>query len=125
MVHRFESVCLIQYVDHFVLGLKGGHLVRFVNFLYGSSDQPLNVLCICLSLWIVQALRAVFDPRVLASFCYFATDVHSSTLGAGSNDDTLERIRQKTIQGEVGMVFGKQVRNPNKKHSFFFFSVDL
>ncbi|CED82183.1 E [Phaffia rhodozyma] len=54
------------------------------------------------------ALRASFDVRVLASFCYFATDVHCSTLGLGSHDDTLARIKSKTIKGEVGMVFGKQ-----------------
>ncbi|WRT70666.1 uncharacterized protein IL334_007664 [Kwoniella shivajii] len=56
------------------------------------------------------ALRCAFDPRVLASFCYFATDVHSATLGKGKSDDTLIKIRKGDLagKGEVTMVFGKQ-----------------
>ncbi|ORX41066.1 putative carboxymethylenebutenolidase [Kockovaella imperatae] len=54
------------------------------------------------------ALRCAFDPRVLASFCYFATDVHSSTLGKGKSDDSLQRIEQGHLKGEISMVFGKQ-----------------
>ncbi|KAK8850479.1 hypothetical protein IAR55_004397 [Kwoniella newhampshirensis] len=56
------------------------------------------------------ALRAAFDSRVLATFCYFATDVHSATLGKGQSDDTLIKIRNGDLsnKGEVTMVFGKQ-----------------
>ncbi|KAL7423879.1 hypothetical protein Q5752_001464 [Cryptotrichosporon argae] len=51
-----------------------------------------------------------FDPRVLSTFCYFATDVHSATLGKGKSDDTLVRIRKGDLtgKGEVVLVFGKQ-----------------
>ncbi|WVQ85900.1 hypothetical protein IAT38_008068 [Cryptococcus sp. DSM 104549] len=56
------------------------------------------------------ALRCAFDPRVLASFCYFATDVHSASLGKGKSDDTLIKVRNGDLsgKGEVTMVFGKQ-----------------
>ncbi|RSH87632.1 uncharacterized protein EHS24_000144 [Apiotrichum porosum] len=56
------------------------------------------------------ALRAAFDPRVLATFCYFATDVHSATLGKGKSDDTLIRVQKGDLtgKGEVVLVFGKQ-----------------
>ncbi|WWD20661.1 hypothetical protein CI109_105137 [Kwoniella shandongensis] len=56
------------------------------------------------------ALRAAFDPRVLGTFCYFATDVHSATLGKGKSDDTLIKIKKGDLtgKGEVTMVFGKQ-----------------
>ncbi|WVO17384.1 hypothetical protein L204_105076 [Cryptococcus depauperatus] len=56
------------------------------------------------------ALRCAFDPRVLATFCYFATDVHSATLGKGKSDDTLIKIRNGDLtgKGEITMVFGKQ-----------------
>ncbi|GFZ48126.1 Dienelactone hydrolase [Saitozyma sp. JCM 24511] len=56
------------------------------------------------------ALRAAFDPRVLATFCYFATDVHSATLGKGKSDDTLIKVRNGDLRGkgEIAMVFGKQ-----------------
>jgi hypothetical protein len=57
------------------------------------------------------ALRCAFDSRVQATFCYFATDVHSATLGKGKKDDTVKRIKagDMTGKGEVTMVFGKQV----------------
>ncbi|KAJ3561853.1 hypothetical protein NP233_g9940 [Leucocoprinus birnbaumii] len=35
------------------------------------------------------AFRAAFDPRVLSSVCFFATDIHGATLGKGKSDDTL------------------------------------
>ncbi|KAG7099265.1 hypothetical protein E1B28_001126 [Marasmius oreades] len=56
------------------------------------------------------AFRAAFDPRVLASFCWFATDIHSATLGRGKNDDSLVKVRngELTGKGELIMVFGKQ-----------------
>ncbi|KAI0732349.1 dienelactone hydrolase [Fomitopsis betulina] len=56
------------------------------------------------------AFRAAFDPRVLASWCWFATDVHSATLGKGKTDDSLIRVRngELTNNGELVMVFGKQ-----------------
>ncbi|KAF9022492.1 dienelactone hydrolase [Hymenopellis radicata] len=55
------------------------------------------------------AFRAAFDPRVLASFCWFATDVHSATLGKGKQDDSLIRVRNGELTDkEVVMVFGKQ-----------------
>ncbi len=34
--------------------------------------------------------------------CYFATDIHSHTLGEGKNDDSLQRV--KDINGELIMV---------------------
>ncbi|KAI0815218.1 dienelactone hydrolase [Irpex lacteus] len=56
------------------------------------------------------AFRAAFDPRVKASFCWFATDIHSATLGKGKNDDTLARVKKgdMTGKGELVLVFGKQ-----------------
>jgi len=56
------------------------------------------------------ALRAAFDRRILATFCYFATDVHSASLGKGESDDTLIKISKGEMRGkgEVAMVFGKQ-----------------
>ncbi|KAJ3861771.1 dienelactone hydrolase [Lentinula novae-zelandiae] len=56
------------------------------------------------------AFRAAFDQRVLASVCFFATDVHSATLGKGKSDDTLIRVRNGDLtgKGELVMIFGKQ-----------------
>lgn len=56
----------------------------------------------------LQALRCALDPRVLAGFCWFATDVHSSTLGSAA-DDSLARIAKGDLgEAEVGLVFGRQ-----------------
>ncbi|KAH0541874.1 hypothetical protein FGG08_003679 [Glutinoglossum americanum] len=51
------------------------------------------------------AYRAALDPRVKAAVCYFATDIHSRSLGKGENDDSLERTGE--IKGELAMIFGK------------------
>lgn len=48
------------------------------------------------------AYRAALDKRVAAAVCYFATDLHSHTLGLGKNDDSLNRA--KDIKGELVMV---------------------
>jgi len=52
------------------------------------------------------AFRCAFDSRIRAAVCYFATDVHSATLGEGKSDDSLKRV--KDIKGEVAMIFGKR-----------------
>lgn len=47
------------------------------------------------------AYRCALDSRVSAAVCYFATDIHSKTLGAGG-DDSLDRTGE--IEGELVMV---------------------
>jgi carboxymethylenebutenolidase len=53
------------------------------------------------------AFRCAFDPRVRASACFYATDLHKGSLGSGG-DDSLARARAKGIQGELMMVWGRQ-----------------
>ena len=45
---------------------------------------------------------AALDARVKAAVCYFATDLHSRTLGEGGCDDSLERAGD--VRGELVMV---------------------
>lgn len=61
------------------------------------------------------ALRASLDPRITACVSYFATDVHSRTLGPNSGPNpssTIESTSNHTldkltnIKGEVAMIFG-------------------
>jgi len=56
------------------------------------------------------AFRAAFDSRVLSAVCFFATDIHSASLGKGKNDDTLVKVQRGDLTGkaEVVMIFGKQ-----------------
>ena len=58
---------------------------------------------------IAFKLQAAFDPRVLASVCFFATDIHSATLGKGKTDDTLARVRQGDLTGKAELVVSKQL----------------
>ena len=51
------------------------------------------------------AYRCALDKRVSAAVCYFATDIHSHSLGLGKDDDSLERAGD--IKGELVMIFGK------------------
>ena len=48
--------------------------------------------------------QAAFDSRVLASVCWFATDIHSATLGKGKNDDSLVRVRNGDLTGKGELV---------------------
>ncbi|GAA4496175.1 dienelactone hydrolase family protein [Gluconacetobacter tumulicola] len=52
------------------------------------------------------ALRAAMNPAVQAAACFYATDIHSASLGAGRADDTLRRLDE--ISGEAMMVWGRQ-----------------
>lgn len=51
------------------------------------------------------AYRCALDKRISSAICYFATDIHSSTLGLNKADDSLARA--KDIKGELVMIFGK------------------
>ena len=48
--------------------------------------------------------QAAFDHRVLATVCFFATDIHSATLGKGKSDDSLIRVRRGDLIGKGEVV---------------------
>jgi carboxymethylenebutenolidase len=50
--------------------------------------------------------RAALHPDVSAAACFYPTDLHKRSLGAGMNDDSLARAAE--IKGELLMVFGRQ-----------------
>ena len=52
------------------------------------------------------AYRAALDPRVAAAACFYATDIHSGTLGAGKCDDSLARMAD--LKAETLFVWGRQ-----------------
>ena len=64
----------------------------------------LGVMGICLGGHL--ALRAALNPDVRAAASFYATDIHTHTLGRGRSDDTLDRISEVT--GEMLMVWGRQ-----------------
>jgi carboxymethylenebutenolidase len=50
--------------------------------------------------------RAALHPDVSAAACFYPTDLHKRSLGAGLNDDSLARAAE--IRGELLLVFGRQ-----------------
>ena len=52
------------------------------------------------------AYRAALDPSVRAAACFYATDIHSGTLGAGRTDDSLARM--DALKAETMFVWGRQ-----------------
>jgi len=52
------------------------------------------------------AFRAALDPRVAAAACFYATDLHTATLGQGKKDDTLARVAE--TRAEYLLIWGRQ-----------------
>ena len=52
------------------------------------------------------AFRAAMNPDVLAGACFYATDIHTRSLGKDMNDDTLDRMGE--VKAEMLMVWGRQ-----------------
>ena len=64
----------------------------------------LGVIGICLGGHI--AFRAAMNEQVRAAVCFYATDIHTGTLGKGKQDDSLARAGE--IKGELLHVWGRQ-----------------
>lgn len=71
---------------------------------FPACSGRLGVMGICIGGHL--AFRAALNPDVLATSCFYATDLHSATLGKGKNDNSLARAAE--IQGELLMIFGRQ-----------------
>ncbi len=52
------------------------------------------------------AYRAALNPAVSAAACFYATDIHSGTLGEGKSDDSLARMAD--LRAETMFVWGRQ-----------------
>ena len=52
------------------------------------------------------AFRAAMNPDVLAAVCFYATDIHKSSLGKGMSDNSLARAGD--IKGELLHIWGRQ-----------------
>ena len=70
----------------------------------GDCNGHLGAVGICLGGHL--AFRAAMNPDVLAAVCFYATDIHSGSLGKGKHDNSLERAGD--IKGELLHVWGRQ-----------------
>ncbi|MBV9128369.1 MAG: dienelactone hydrolase family protein [Verrucomicrobia bacterium] len=82
-------------------------VAALVEHLVGRADctGSLGSFGVCLGGHL--ALRASFHARVRAAACFYPTDVHSATLGAGKHDDTLGRLGENR-GAELLLVWGRQ-----------------
>jgi carboxymethylenebutenolidase len=77
-----------------------------LDYLKSRDDCTgrLGVMGICLGGHL--AFRAAMNPDVLATACFYATDIHSGSLGKGKQDNSLARAGE--IQGELLHIWGRQ-----------------
>jgi carboxymethylenebutenolidase len=52
------------------------------------------------------AFRAALDARVAAAACFYATDLHTASLGQGKKDNTLARVKE--TRAEILLIWGRQ-----------------
>ncbi len=64
----------------------------------------LGIMGICLGGHL--AFRAAMNSDVLATACFYATDIHSGSLARGKSDDSLARASD--IKGELLHIWGRQ-----------------
>lgn len=116
--HEFEEPGTVLAYDP--AGSDRGNELKYTKEL-ASYDEDVDVLAehlsedpnctgaiasfgVCLGGHL--ALRAGYHPKVRAAVCFYPTDVHSATLGAGKSDDTLSRVEQ--LKTPLLFVFGRQ-----------------
>ncbi|HEX4170511.1 MAG TPA: dienelactone hydrolase family protein [Bryobacteraceae bacterium] len=77
-----------------------------IDHLRGRSDctGQLGAMGICLGGHL--AFRAAMNQEIKAAACFYATDIHSGTLGKSKQDDSLARAAD--IKGELLHVWGRQ-----------------
>ncbi len=77
-----------------------------IDYLLSRPDCTGKVGAMGICLGGHLAFRAAMHPAIAATVCFYATDIHSGTLGEGKHDDSLERASE--IRGELFMAWGRQ-----------------
>ena len=116
--HEYEPLGTVLGYDQ--AGSDRGNALKTTKPLQGYDDDARAVLrhlagrADCtgkLGVWGIcigghLAFRAAMNPEVKGTVCFYATDIHKRGLGAGMNDNSLERAGE--IKGELLMVWGRQ-----------------
>jgi carboxymethylenebutenolidase len=116
--HEFEPAGAVFAYDQ--AGADRGNVLKFekkissydadaravIDHLKQRPDctGKIGVMGICIGGHI--AFRAAFNSEVRGTVCFYATDLHTATLGAGKNDDSL--LRASDIKCELMMIWGRQ-----------------
>lgn len=69
-----------------------------------QCNGRLGTIGICLGGHL--AFRTAMNPEIRAAACFYATDLHSGSLGKGKNDNSLARAGE--IKGELLHIWGRQ-----------------
>ena len=77
-----------------------------IDYLRTSDDCTGRLAAFGVCLGGHLAFRAAMNPEVSAAVCFYATDIHSHSLGEGKHDDSLERADE--ITGELLHIWGRQ-----------------
>ncbi len=88
------------------LGAYDADVLALIAHLQTREDCTgrIGALGICLGGHL--AFRAAMNPEVQATVCFYATDIHSHSLGKGKRDDSLDRGAE--IKGELLHIWGRQ-----------------
>jgi carboxymethylenebutenolidase len=116
--HEFESAGTVLGYD--AAGTDRGNELKFAKDVsafdsdaraaldhlaaHQACSGRLGAMGICLGGHL--AFRAAMNPDVLATACFYATDIHDHQLGRGNADDSLARAGD--ITGELLMIWGRQ-----------------
>ena len=116
--HEYEPAGTVLNYD--TAGTERGNALKFAKPVAGydadaeagltalaahpACDGRLATFGVCLGGHL--AYRAALDPRVSAAACFYATDIHSGTLGEGGHDDSLARMAD--LKAEAMFVWGRQ-----------------
>ena len=115
--HEYEPPgTVLQYSQ---AGTERGNLLKFTKPVAGYDDDAraawdflqrhpacngrLGSMGVCLGGHL--AYRAALDPRVSAAACFYATDLHTGSLGAGRQDNSLARMDE--LRAEALFVWGR------------------
>jgi carboxymethylenebutenolidase len=116
--HEFEPASTVLAYDQ--PGTDRGNALKFTKPVAGYDADAraglaflaghpaclgkLGTMGVCLGGHL--AYRAALNPEVSAAACFYATDIHSGTLGEGRADDSLARMNE--LKAETLFVWGRQ-----------------
>lgn len=99
---RGNALKLFKRLEH--IDVDGRAVLTFLKS-HPACTGRLGTLGICVGGHFSLRLAAK-NPEVLAATCFYATDVHKGSLGAGLNDDTLTSTRG--MAAEALLIWGRQ-----------------
>jgi carboxymethylenebutenolidase len=106
--HELEPAGTVLAYDEAGAARGNAHKITKEISAYDSDARAvlahLGAIGVCIGGHL--AFRAALNPEVLAAACFYATDIHSGSLGKGKQDNSLARAVE--IRGELLHVWGRQ-----------------